>query len=788
MSAELLSPQRSAEFARRYRNSAFMLGIAVLLLAATAVYLVVKERNQVWATAHRNQQDVAMAMQASISEALGGPIFSIQGIGADLSARRSISRAEALEALRLAMRFDPLSTYLGIKTSKGLMLVDAAGEVTLGRDGEDALPGVGLALPPGGLRLNPMFKLGNDSTWYLPVVIPAPASLGAEGVVFALVPATRLLGGASSLRVLPGSFVTLFTPDGVRLLRYLTESGVLEANGKPIPPVVLQICARAANGNFARASTVDGRPSLFGYSNSASLPLIVSTGVADSALQAQWLSNAIAPFVVLTAGVLAIVVFGLRLRRALLEQRDYVARQEYMASHDSLTDLPNRYAFITYVDGLIERAQHDTGFHVLLLDLNNFKDVNDTLGHAAGDAVLEAIGLRLKTLLANRPGCVARLGGDEIALCVPALARLATSEPGGAVIAFCHDIQRVLNTPLIIQGVELAVTASIGVAAYPKDAGSSTELLRCADIAMYSAKEDLSPHCEYLETMDHFTADALAMRAEFAKAIREDTLTLVYQPKLRLSDLALVGLEALSRWTHPTKGPIPPLRFLPLAETTELIHPFTELVLKNAIAQIARWLAQGHAVPVAVNISANNLLEHRFADKLRERLAESAVPPHLLELEVTESAVMRHPEAMLKRLQDIRNIGVKLSIDDFGTGYASLAYLKRLPVDSLKIDKLFITHIDSDPRDKLIVRSSIQLAHGFGMKVVAEGAETQISVDILKEAGCDDVQGFHFSKPISAAEIEAHWLSRLAKVAKAPKQERVPEPGLELARQSIAAD
>ena len=757
MNGNPLSPQRSAEFAARYRNAALMLGLAVLLLVATAVYLVVRDRTQIWATAHRNQQDVATAMQASITELLAQSVLSIQGIRTDLNGRTAPSRAEMLDALRLAMRFDPLSTYLGVRTDQGLLLADAAGEVRLDPAAHMQLPGmesVPADTPP---RLGALVQFGGDRNWYLPVYVDLPAGPKAGGVVFALVPAQRLLSFAASLRVLPGSYVTVFSTDGMRLMRAV-EGESFEANGRRVPDAVMALISATPSGSFARPSTVDGRPTIYGYSTSDTLPLIVSTGVPESALQGQWLGKSMTPFLMLLAGVFAIVVFAVRLRSALREQRDYMATQEYMASHDQLTGLPNRYAFMRFVDGLIERCGPGDAFHVLLLDLNNFKDVNDTLGHAAGDSVLEAVGQRLGALLAGQEACVARLGGDEIAICAPNLA----STDAGAVLRFCEEIERCLGQLMVIQNVELAVTASIGVAAFPADARTSTELLRCADIAMYSAKADLSSHCLYLETMDHFTPDALAMKAEFAKAIREDTLTLVYQPKLRLGDGALVGLEALSRWVHPTKGPIAPVRFMPLAETTELIHPFTELVLKNAVGQIARWLALGHAVPVAVNISANNLLEHRFAETLRARLAESRVPAHLLELEVTESAVMRYPETMLKRLHDIRSIGVKLSIDDFGTGYASLAYLKQLPVDTLKIDKVFITHIDSDHGDRRIVRSSIQLAHGFGMTVVAEGVETQRAADFLHAEGCDFAQGFHFAKPLSAGEIEAQWLSRLA--------------------------
>jgi EAL domain-containing protein (putative c-di-GMP-specific phosphodiesterase class I) len=262
--------------------------------------------------------------------------------------------------------------------------------------------------------------------------------------------------------------------------------------------------------------------------------------------------------------------------------------------------------------------------------------------------------------------------------------------------------------------------------------------------------------------MDNFTAEMLALKSDFAKALREGGLSIVYQPKVDLSSGAFVGLEALSRWLHPTVGTILPATYVRLAESSELIHPFTLFMLKNAARQIACWRAAGHSVPVSVNISPNNLLDHTFVEKLSAVLDGAAVPGHLLELEVTESAVMHHPEMMLKRLHAVRDLGVQLSIDDFGTGYASLSYLKSLPVNTLKIDKTFVLNLADDEADQRIVRSSIQLAHGFGMTVVAEGVESEEVVERLREYSCDYAQGFHYAPPVSAAEIEARWLRSLS--------------------------
>jgi diguanylate cyclase (GGDEF)-like protein len=760
LTAASSSSRHAAYIAARYRNASLVLAFAVALLAGTAVWLVAQARSQVWDDARHDQQEVALAMQSTISALLAQSMMSLEGIRSDLEAapaRTALDAATQLRILREAQRFDPLSAYLGVRAGASMALVDSRGRA------QDpvalrSLPVLDAAGAGEHVRFGALLQLRGDAAWYLPVAIAAPRALGDGAVVYALVPARRLLGAAPSLKVLPGSLVTLFTRTGQRLLRQLVADDVLQANGKPVPAGVVARVKAASAGAFSSVSTVDGRPTLYAFSAAAALPLVVTAGVPESVLQREWLARATAPFLVLVAGLAGIGVFAQRLRGALGEQRSYLTTQEFLASHDQLTGLPNRYAFLQHVERLIRRSADGSGFTLLLLDVNRFKDVNDTLGHAAGDAVLQALGERLVQLSETDGIFVGRLGGDELALCATHL----DAADEAAVAAFCKTLHAVLGAPLLSTDIELAVTASVGIASWPGDARSAHDLLRCADIAMYRAKQDLAPFCRYTAGLDHFTSGALALKADFAKAIRDGALSLVYQPKLRVSDLALVGVEALSRWSHPAKGSIAPFEFLPLAETTELIHPFTDLVLKNAVAQIAAWLADGHAVPVAVNISANNLLDPLFVDKVRALLARTGVPAALLELEVTESAVMRYPEVMHQRLQEIRALGVGMSIDDFGTGYASLAYLKHLPVDTLKIDKLFITHVDADEGDRRIVRSSIQLAHGFGMTVVAEGVETAAVAALLAEEGCDFAQGYHFARPMSAAAIASEWLGRLA--------------------------
>jgi EAL domain-containing protein (putative c-di-GMP-specific phosphodiesterase class I) len=321
-------------------------------------------------------------------------------------------------------------------------------------------------------------------------------------------------------------------------------------------------------------------------------------------------------------------------------------------------------------------------------------------------------------------------------------------------------VQAALGQTIRVKSVEINLAASMGAALYPQDARTASELLRCADIAMYEAKHELRPFSRYLQAMDNFTPDMLALQSEFANALQQHEITVAYQPKIRLSDGALIGLEALARWTHPTRGEVPPVEFIHLVESTELIHRFTLYILNTVTQQMALWIAAGQGVSVSVNISANNLLDNSFIDRLSEVLGNSGVPAPLLELEITESAVIRHPETILKRLQQIRDLGVTLSIDDFGTGYTSLSYLKQLPVQQLKIDKTFVMNLTSDSADQRIVRSAIQLAHGFGMTVVAEGVESQAVAEQLLEFGCDYAQGFHLGRPQTASDIETAWLTK----------------------------
>ncbi len=740
--------------ALQYRRARLYLGVALFLLAGTVLYLVAIGGQQIRSTARTNLLDLALDLQSSISRVLDQSALNLRGISAELSDDSHESAAELNAVLRRVVTFDSNSTFLGIARADGtIILVDPTGHQTSAELAASLRPLVSAAGT--GIAISQLIQLPHASAWYLPMTLRVPRRGGGSDVVVALVPSTRLTGGSGSLRFVKDSWVTVVTTDGTRLFSYSKNLDELQVNGPPIPASILRLQQDHMTGNFEVHGPVDGVLYEVGYARSDSLRLYVAATVPVESLYLTWLRQSLPPAVLFLLGLTAVVIFGHQLSTALRRQQLYVSQQEYRAKHDALTGLLNRDGFMQLLDQAIANGAHRS-IAVVLLDLNRFKDINDSLGHAAGDQVLEEVGKRLESLLQDEGTHVARLGGDELALIIEGVAGAESLE------LLCARVQASLGHTIRVKSVEINLAASMGAALYPQDARTASELLRCADIAMYEAKHELRPFSRYSQAMDNFTPDMLALQSEFANALQQHEVTVAYQPKIRLADGAMVGLEALARWTHPTRGEVPPVEFIHLVESTELIHRFTLYILNVVTHQMALWIATGKSVSVSVNISANNLLDNSFIDRLSEVLSSSGVPAPLLELEITESAVIRHPETILKRLQQIRDLGVTLSIDDFGTGYTSLSYLKQLPVQQLKIDKTFVMNLTSDSADQRIVRSAIQLAHGFGMTVVAEGVESQGVAEQLREYGCDFAQGFHLGRPQAAIDIETTWLRNRA--------------------------
>ena len=427
---------------------------------------------------------------------------------------------------------------------------------------------------------------------------------------------------------------------------------------------------------------------------------------------------------------------------------------EHLALHDNLTGLPNRNLLAARLDEEIEAAERsDHGVGLLLIDLDRFKEVNDTLGHGKGDELLVAVAERLSATV--RPvDMVARLGGDEFAVVVHGLSSSAELEE------IAERVTAGLSGAADVGGIDVALSASIGGALYPLQAASAEELLRHADIAMYAAKDAGLEYSLYSAGLDSHSPSRLAMAAELLKALENDEFVLHFQPVASPLTGEVTAVEALVRWNHPTRGLVLPLDFIPLAEQSGLIRQLTTKVLDLAVAEAASWSVAGRPLPVAVNLSANDLRTHAVVDDVARTLDRHGVPGHLLQLEVTETALLDAPGAV-GIVDRLRLLGVRIALDDFGTGYSSLTYLKQLRPAALKIDRSFVHSMTRDAADAEIVRSVVELAHRLSIGVTAEGVETEEHWRFLAELGCDTVQGYFLARPLPAPELAA-WLAARA--------------------------
>jgi len=423
--------------------------------------------------------------------------------------------------------------------------------------------------------------------------------------------------------------------------------------------------------------------------------------------------------------------------------------KEHQSVHDALTGLPNRVLFRDRVEQAIHTGlRTGRGCSVMLMDLNHFKEINDTLGHHQGDRLLQEVAARLRSTL-RVSDTVARLGGDEFGILLHGVA-----DPLQAAIVAEGLLER-LREPFAVDATTLQVGGAIGVACHPAHGDDVETLIQRADIAMYAAKAASTGHAVFEPSQDHHSPRRLRLAAELRGAIDRSELVLAYQAKADLQSGRIVGVEALSRWEHPQLGVLDPSEFVPIAEQTGLIIALTSFVLDAALERVAAWRALGHHISVAVNLSARSFLDAGLADEIPMLLAGRGVPPECLELEITESMLMQDPVRARTTLERLAAIGVGVSVDDFGTGYSSLAHLKRLPVDTLKIDKSFVLDMAEDGADEAIVRSMIELAHNLGMRVVAEGVESAANWVRLAELGCDLAQGFHLARPPPASGVLA---------------------------------
>jgi diguanylate cyclase (GGDEF)-like protein len=424
------------------------------------------------------------------------------------------------------------------------------------------------------------------------------------------------------------------------------------------------------------------------------------------------------------------------------------AAASHLAYHDALTELPNRRLLSERLRVLLAAAEREgQPIGVLLLDLDDFKSINDTLGHELGDLAIKQVAQRFEASLGEH-AMLARLGGDEFAAVVA----------GGQAEAeaTAEKLLGALDRPLELESLQVHTGASIGISYFPQHGRNVRELLRHADIALYCAKASNAAFQAYTEEYDEYSIDRLALAAQLRRGIERGELTVEYQPKVPLGGGPVSSVEALVRWNHPQLGRIEPSAFIPLAEQTGIIKPLTERVLESALAQVKQWRAEGLDISVSINVSTRSLLDHELPSMIGGALERWELPASVLQLEITESRVIADLRRARAALDQLRAMKVTIAIDDFGTGFSSLSQLQQLPIDELKIDRSFVTRMESKQNDAVLVRSMIELGQNLGLRVTAEGVETENVTSKLRQLGCDFAQGFHTGRPMPADEFRRH--------------------------------
>lgn len=446
--------------------------------------------------------------------------------------------------------------------------------------------------------------------------------------------------------------------------------------------------------------------------------------------------------------------------RDIRDRKEAEARIQFLAHHDTLTGLPNRVLLMDRLEFILASARRrEAKVGILFLDLDNFKTVNDSLGHAAGDALLRLTASRIESSIRS-VDVVSRLSGDEFLVVLPDL------EDEQSPVAVAEKLLAAVSEPVALEGQSLSVSPSIGIAVYPRDGTSADTLIRNADAAMYLAKDRGRSNFQFFsERLSQAAFDTLSLETRLREAIREEAFELHYQPQVRVADGRPVGLEALIRWPQRDGAMVMPNDFIPVAEQRGLVMPIGAWVLRQACRQNRMWQLAGlPPLPVAVNLSAIQFKQRNLVDEVQKVLSETGLDAAWLEFELTESMLMEETPELLRTLDGLRALGVKLAIDDFGTGHSSLSHLKRFRIDKLKIDRTFVRDIASDPDDRAITAAIVDLARNMGITSIAEGVETQAQLDFLRSRGCDEMQGFLASRPLAAAQA-AEWLAAQRAVA-----------------------
>ncbi len=535
---------------------------------------------------------------------------------------------------------------------------------------------------------------------------------------------------------------------GTSPLRLIVPTFLAAVAGYATNTLIVAFYDRLQTGHSVRSVIRDMHQGVFGefvlsYMGLALFAVLVASAFSDH----------VALAIIVFAAPLAFARQMFRRTHSLQEATSKLAAKqaenEYQAMHDSLTGLPNRMLFQLRLSDAIDEARR-TGdrIAVMLIDLDHFKEINDTLGHHYGDLLLQEIGPRLSRVLRDED-LMARLGGDEFGIVLPDL----PSEEIAMQVA--SRLLEELQIPMSVEGLALDVSGSVGIAMFPLQADDAESLLRHADVAMYAAKESGGGYELYDDDLDQHNPSRLTLIGQVRPALEAREFVMHYQPKVRLADGRVAGAEALIRWEHPVLGLLPPDEFIPLVEKTVLLRPLTRYVIVSVLQQWRAWADMGIRIPIAINISTRSLLDQELPDQIEEELKRWDVPPAYLRLELTESFLMGDSGRSTLVLDRLARVGVGLSIDDFGTGYSSLSYLKRLAIEEIKIDRSFVTQMQVNANDSMIVRATVDLGRNLGLRVVAEGVEDLATFDQLRVFGCDEAQGYAISHPLVRARVHA---------------------------------
>jgi diguanylate cyclase len=435
------------------------------------------------------------------------------------------------------------------------------------------------------------------------------------------------------------------------------------------------------------------------------------------------------------------------------------ARVVQMANTDPLTSLPNRILMARKLEEAIKRASNDTSrLSVLFVDLDFFKSFNDSLGHETGDAVLRTVADRLKSVV-RQDDIVTRFGGDEFVIILP---RLEFQRAEEISLRIAQDVLKILMQPLEVSGTRINMPASIGVAMYPTDGRTSADLLKSADAAMYAAKQSGRNRIErFADTNAQPVALRNKLEGDMRRAIAAEEFFLVFQPQVDISTGSPVGLEALLRWRHPTRGVVGPMDFIPAAEQSGLIHQLGQRALEMACEQFKLWQQRDIYPRISVNVSAKQLEDPLWLDSVRDTIEQTKIPAQFLDLEITESMLVNNPEGVIETLSELNRLGVTLTLDDFGTGYSSLSYLTRLPFHTIKIDRSFMHEVEVASR-RSIVQAIVAVAHSLDLRVIAEGVESPLQLQVLRDMKVEEGQGFYFAKPLEVGDVETWWTGQLS--------------------------